>query len=123
MGLRVDRQASSLLLKAKPVTETVSASRDLTLQDFGKTLEVDPGAGTVTITLPSGFPQGFFVRLRQTAGAGTVQFAAGSGATANALASVTNGPSTGPYSILEIWGEAVAEVRASDAWLVSGLLA
>ena len=94
---------------------SISADYSVVGADISRMLEVDPGGGTVTITLPSGIQTGFFCFVRQIA-AGTVNFAVGAGASINSL--VGGSPSGSAQ-----WGSVVVEKRTTTAWIAAGDLA
>jgi hypothetical protein len=114
-----DKGLPSMLrsLSERPPILSVSADYTLTKDDEGKIIEVDPGGGTVTVTLPPSLDVGYFVQVRQV-GTGTARIAAGSGATLNVVATAAS-----PTAIAEQWASAAVEVRASSTWIVTGALA
>lgn len=103
-------------LAERPPIQEITVSRALVAADEGTILEVDPGGGTVTLTLPADLPVGFYAAVRQVT-AGTVRFAAGAGAAVDAFGS----PS--PIDLGGEWASATVEVRAADTWIVTGQLA
>lgn len=105
-------------LAARPVIGTVDDDYTVVEADELTTIEVDPAAnaGAITITLPDDFPVGWVATLRQIT-AGTVTIEAGAGATM-----VQVGSATVPVTLAEQWAMATIEVRATDAWIISGQL-
>lgn len=105
-------------LAARPVIGTVDDDYTVEEGDELMTIEVDPAAngGAITVTLPAEFPVGWVAALRQTT-AGVVTVEAGAGATLDHVATAAD-----PVTLAEQWAMATIEVRATDAWIISGQL-
>lgn len=90
---------------------TATADLDVSESLAGVVLEIDPGGGTITVTLGISVGAGFFFEVLQT-GAGTITFAAAAG---TSIDSAGAGPSlTAP------WTSARMRRRSSGNWVVEG---
>lgn len=105
-------------LGSRPTYTTLDDDYTIDADDELQVLEADPTAagGSMTITLPADFTQGFVCTIRQVT-AGTVTIAAGVGATVNRVATAAS-----PITLAEQWATATLEVRAEDSWIVVGQL-
>lgn len=90
----------------------VSASRSIQNSDLGTLILVDPGGGTVTLTLDQGQVPGFYAEVIQI-GTGTVNFAAGAGALVNSLVGAT------PALTAQFAGATVTKYSNTE-WVVNG---
>ena len=93
----------------------VATSRSVTIADAGRTLRVDPGGGTVTLTLELTPDTGFFCQICQV-GAGTVDFIAGAGATVDSTVGATP-------AVAAQFGCVTCERHPGTQWIVAGAIA
>lgn len=93
----------------------VPASRSVLASDEDNVLEADPSGGTVTLTLPTTLPIGWFTSVRQT-GTGTVDFVAGGGATVESTAGATP-------ALSAQWVTVSIDKVDATTWVVTGSIA
>jgi hypothetical protein len=117
LALQGERPVLGFMSDLSTVPRTINAqtgtSYTVALSDVGRFVTLTNGSG-ITVTLPqdsdAAFPVGTRIDFFQL-GAGQVTFAAGTGATANALTGL---------KIAGQYGWAAAVKRAANTWLVFG---